>query len=193
MGKREQQILEAAEELFYERGFDGVGVDAIAEKAGISGGGIYRHFSGKGEILAVLFDSAIDSVLERIPSPSDDPDQDLRNLIEAHVRFAQTHSRLAGIWNREARSLPDPYVRSYLRRQRRYVDRWRGALARCYPHRSVEEISVAIRALDALTLSDATRPIGSRSAPGAAELLIEMAVSSLRALEEVDAGDEAPA
>ena len=51
---RGNQILEAAEELFYERGFDGVGVDAIAEKAGITGGGIYRHFSGKGEILASI-------------------------------------------------------------------------------------------------------------------------------------------
>ena len=98
---RGNQILEAAEELFYERGFDGVGVDAIAEKAGITGGGIYRHFSGKGEILAVLFDQAIDSVLERLPTPDDDPDRDLRNLIEAHVHFAQNHPMLAAIWNRE--------------------------------------------------------------------------------------------
>lgn len=189
MGKREQQILDAAEELFFERGFDGVGVDAIAEKAGISGGGIYRHFSGKSEILEVLFDAAIDAVLERIPPPSDDPDQDLRNLIEAHVSFAQSHAKLAGIWNREARSLPDAYMRSYLRRQRRYVDRWRGALTCRYPHRSAEEISVAIRALDALTLSDATRPAGSRSTGGAAELLVEMAVRSLGALEAVGTGD----
>jgi AcrR family transcriptional regulator len=187
-GQRDQRILDAAEELFYERGFDGVGVDAIAEKAGISGGGIYRHFSGKGEILAVLFDSAIDSVLEHIPAPSDNPGQDLRNLIEAHVLFAQRHPRLAGIWNREARSLPDPYMQSYERRQRRYSDRWLGALSRGYPHRSAEEIAVALRALDAMTLSDATRPIGSRSAPGAAEFIIEMAVASLRALDAVDTG-----
>jgi len=187
MGERDQRILDAAEELFYEHGFDGVGVDAIAGKAGISGGGIYRHFSGKGEILAVLFDSAIDSVLEHIPAPSDDPDQDLRNLIGAHVLFAQTHPRLAGIWNREARSLPDPYMRSYERRQRRYVDRWLGALSRRYPRRTPAEIAVALRALDAMTLSDATRPIGSRSSPHAAEFIIEMAVASLRALEVADA------
>jgi AcrR family transcriptional regulator len=187
MGQREQQILDAAERLFYERGFDGVGVDAIAEQAGISGGGIYRHFSGKSEILAALFDSAIDSVLEHLPSPSDDPDQDLRNLIEAHVRFAQAHPRLAGIWTREARSLPEIYMRSYERRQRRYVERWRGALSRRFPHRDALEIDVALRALDSLTLSDATRPVGSRSAPGAADLLVEMAVLSLRALAADDA------
>jgi hypothetical protein len=122
-------------------------------------------------------------VLEHVPAPSDDPDQDLWNLIEAHVLFAQTHARLPGIWNCEVRPLPDPYMRSYERRQRRYVDRWLEALSRRYPHRSAEEIAVALRALDAMTLSGATRPIGGRPALGAAEFIIEMAVASLGALD----------
>jgi AcrR family transcriptional regulator len=180
---REQQILQAAEDLFYERGFDATGVDAIAEKAGITGGAIYRHFSSKDEILAVLFDHAIDTVLEQLSAPTDDPEHDLRSLVEAHVTFAMKHPKLAGIWNREQRSLADPYRRRYLRRERRYSERWRDCLTRRYPDRSHEEISTAMRGIQTLMLSDSTRPVPKRREPGTEALLIDMTLRSLTALE----------
>src|SRR5439155_2484859 len=178
---REQQILEAAEDLFFERGFDATGVDAIAEQAGITGGAIYRHFGGKNEILAVLFDQAIDAVLERLKTLTDDPGRDLRNLIEAHVEFAISHPKLAGIWTREQRSLADPYRRSYLRRERRYFDRWRTCLERCYPDRSREEIATAMRGIHALMLADTTRLAPSPAAKNVETLLVEMTLRRLTA------------
>lgn len=51
-----ERILESALSLFAERGFDGVGVDLIAEKAGLKGPSIYKHFKGKEEILSVLIE-----------------------------------------------------------------------------------------------------------------------------------------
>lgn len=65
--ERDERILEAAEMLFFERGFDGVGVDEIGQAAGVSGSAIYRHFQGKNEILATLFDRAIDALLLGMP------------------------------------------------------------------------------------------------------------------------------
>ena len=50
------RILEAALTLFSEKGYDGVGVDLIAEKAGLKGPSIYKHFKGKAEILEVLLE-----------------------------------------------------------------------------------------------------------------------------------------
>jgi AcrR family transcriptional regulator len=180
---REQQILQAAEELFYERGFDATGVDAIAEKAGITGGAIYRHFASKDEILGVLFDHLIDAALEQLPSPTDDPEHDLRALIEAHVGIAMKRPKLAGIWLREQRSLADPYRRSYLRREKRYSQRWRDCLERRYPDRSHEEISTAMRGIHTLMLSDSSRPVPKRREPGVEALLIDMTLRSLTALE----------
>ena len=49
-----ERILESALTLFAEKGYDGVGVDLIAEKAGVKGPSIYKHFKGKEEILNVL-------------------------------------------------------------------------------------------------------------------------------------------
>lgn len=53
-----ERILYAALYLFSEKGYDGVGVDLIAENAGIKGPSLYRHYKGKEDI----FNSMIDLV-----------------------------------------------------------------------------------------------------------------------------------
>lgn len=50
------RILDSALTLFSERGYDGVGVDLIAEKAGIKGPSLYKHFKGKEDILNALIE-----------------------------------------------------------------------------------------------------------------------------------------
>src|ERR1700747_1168873 len=84
--ERSDKILRAALLLFYERGFDGVGVDLIGERAGISGPAIYRYFSGKDEFLLALLDEAIDRVLLSTGGTFDDPREELEHLIRGHVR-----------------------------------------------------------------------------------------------------------
>lgn len=52
---RREAILAAALELFDERGFHGTAVPAIAERAGVGAGTLYRHFASKEELVNVLF------------------------------------------------------------------------------------------------------------------------------------------
>lgn len=52
------RILDSALTLFAEKGYDGVGVDLIAENAGIKGPSLYKHFKGKEDILAALIEQA---------------------------------------------------------------------------------------------------------------------------------------
>lgn len=51
-----EKILYAALELFSEKGYDGVGVDLIAQQVGIKGPSLYRHYKGKEDILNSLLD-----------------------------------------------------------------------------------------------------------------------------------------
>lgn len=51
-----EKILDAALMLFSEKGYDGVGVDLIAETVGLKGPSLYRHFKGKEAILNGLLD-----------------------------------------------------------------------------------------------------------------------------------------
>jgi TetR/AcrR family transcriptional regulator, transcriptional repressor for nem operon len=54
-----EKIVEAASRLFRERGFDGVGVDAIMKEAGLTHGGFYGHFASKDELAAEAMEQAL--------------------------------------------------------------------------------------------------------------------------------------
>jgi TetR/AcrR family transcriptional repressor of nem operon len=47
-----ERIVAAAARLFREKGFEGVGVDAIMEDVGLTHGGFYRHFRSKEDLAA---------------------------------------------------------------------------------------------------------------------------------------------
>ena len=49
--KTRQKILQEAEDLFSEKGFNGTSIDMIAKAAGINKGLIYYHFKNKHDIL----------------------------------------------------------------------------------------------------------------------------------------------
>ena len=53
-----ERILQEALTLFAENGYDGTGVEQIAEKVGIKAPSLYKHFKGKEDILNALVDSA---------------------------------------------------------------------------------------------------------------------------------------
>ena len=46
------RIVETASRLFREKGFDGVGLDAIMNEAGLTHGGFYGHFTSKEDLAA---------------------------------------------------------------------------------------------------------------------------------------------
>ncbi|MEU6008338.1 TetR/AcrR family transcriptional regulator [Streptomyces sp. NPDC047453] len=180
---RHQEILLAAERLFFERSFDGVGVDDIGRAAGTSGSAIYRYFSGKDEILAALFSRVLDELLVRSGRPGDDPHEELESLLRGFIELATSHEMLAAIWVREQRSLADPYRGEHVRRLRRFSDRWVDCLDRSYPGRTREELLIASRAVQTMLLAEALRPPETRRPTGSHELMLRMARTSLKALE----------
>lgn len=184
---RDEEILAAAEKLFFERSFDGVGVDEIGKVAGTSGSAIYRHFPSKDAILAALFDKVLDTVLVRIGERDEDPGADLEKLLWGFVGLTRSHERLVAIWLREQRSLAERYRRDHERRHRRITERWVSCLQRCYPGRSTDDIITATRGLQLLLMSEALRPPSGRRARQAEDLLVAMALASLAALEPVTA------
>jgi AcrR family transcriptional regulator len=55
MEDRKQQIVNAAKQLFSEKGYAATGLREIAEKAGVSLGNIYNYFKNKEEIFCNIF------------------------------------------------------------------------------------------------------------------------------------------
>ena len=51
-GQNRERIIEAAAQLFRERGFEGIGVADLMKEAGLTHGGFYGHFSSKDDLIA---------------------------------------------------------------------------------------------------------------------------------------------
>lgn len=171
---RDRVILDAAKTLFAERGFQAVGVDEIGAAAGMTGPAIYRHFRGKDEILATLFDEAMDRLLTLTGTRLDDPVADLRNLARGHAEFALSDRDLLSIYAREERALTKEHRRRLVRRQRSYVARWTATLAECMPSRSPVQIEAAAYSLIGMLLSASHWPRGLITANGAIDLLVDL-------------------
>lgn len=186
--KRDELILKTAEDLFYERSFAAVGVAEIGKRAGISGPGIYKHFSSKDEILATLLERAAMELLMRLQAPRDDPWEELRSVVNTHVRFVIDHPKLSTIWVREVRVLGGEQQRRMTRRDAAYTDRMTSVLRRCFPHRSDEELIAVTWMLIYQLSSVGMWPAPARRVPNLAELMTDIALQGLASLEGATAG-----
>ena len=182
MGNRDEQILDAAEQLFFERGYAAVTVAEIGKRAGVAASAIYRYFESKDDILGALLDRTADLVLLKVGQAHEDPTEDLRLLAAAHLEFAVDHHRLASIWAHDARTLTGAHLRSFRRRERLYADRWLAALGRRFPDQPRDDLVTLLRGLWALLMSDALHPADSRSSAGGHEMLLGVALGGIASL-----------
>lgn len=60
-----ERIVETAARMFREHGFDGVGIDAIMNGAGLTHGGFYGHFRSKGDLAAEAVTHALEHSIEK--------------------------------------------------------------------------------------------------------------------------------
>lgn len=62
---RRNEILDAAEQLFVTKGFDGTSTNDILEKVGIARGTLYYHFKSKEEILDAMIEIMTETLLKK--------------------------------------------------------------------------------------------------------------------------------
>jgi TetR/AcrR family transcriptional regulator, transcriptional repressor for nem operon len=60
-----ERIVDTASRMFREDGFDGVGVDAIMNGAGLTHGGFYGHFGSKDDLAAEAVTRALERSVEK--------------------------------------------------------------------------------------------------------------------------------
>ena len=144
---RREQLIEAAAQLFADRGFHAVGIDDIGAAAGISGPGVYRHFASKGSLLEALCERAMTRMLDgarSIVAEQPEPNPALEALVSLHVAFGLEERALIAVWVREVRSLSDDVRRSLRRRMREYEQLWHGVLAPLRDDLEPSEVSVVV-------------------------------------------------
>jgi AcrR family transcriptional regulator len=176
---RDREILRVAERLFYERGYGAVGVDLIGAEAGVTGPAIYSHFRGKADLLAALFDEAMDRMLALAGPVREDPREELRHLIRATAQFALEQRQLLTVYTREDRALEADARRRFRRRQRDYVERWVRALRAVRPDQTEEELVSVAHAVIGLPMAVTMWPREALRSEGLVELLTSLGCGAL--------------
>jgi len=170
---RRELLLEAAADLFAARGFHAVGIDDIGAAAGITGPGVYRHFTSKQALLESLCDRTMDRMLALAQGTDD-----LETLIDLHVTLVVEERALIGVWVREQRALTDDVRRSLRARMRTYEQLWRDAAAPLRPDLDRDELALTVGS--ALAMLNTTSLIDSPlSAQDRAALLRHLALAAL--------------
>lgn len=84
------RIVAIASEMFRERGYDGVGVAELMERAGLTHGGFYNHFRSKEDLIAKATMRSFGETGERYA------DLDALTLIDLYVSRAHRDHRATG-------------------------------------------------------------------------------------------------
>jgi AcrR family transcriptional regulator len=80
------QITRAAAEALAEHGYDGVRVQDVARRAGLTTGAIYTHFRGRAELIAAAVESRASSVLMAELEPAAERRTAPARLIDLAIR-----------------------------------------------------------------------------------------------------------
>jgi len=103
------KIMETADRLFYEQGYNLTGINQIIEEAGISKPSLYNHFSSKSELLLAYLDRIYDrwfDGLEEFSKDITDPFDRLIAIFDYRIG-RQIKSNYGGChWNKISAEMP---------------------------------------------------------------------------------------
>ncbi|NPV27470.1 MAG: TetR/AcrR family transcriptional regulator [Firmicutes bacterium] len=97
------RILEAAENLFADRGFDGVSIREIADQAQVNSAMIYYYFGNKEGLYRGIMEgilSEITSVIDRTIKAGGDPAERITQIVNNYISFLQRRRQAAKLWLR---------------------------------------------------------------------------------------------
>jgi AcrR family transcriptional regulator len=80
---RKNELLDVAAILFFERGYERTTINDIMEKAGVSKGGFYHHFSSKEELLEALATRLAHESVARFEDILEEPSLDALTRLKA--------------------------------------------------------------------------------------------------------------
>ena len=91
---RRAEILEAAQRIFVEQGYEGATIRRIAEEVGLSSTALYMHFRDKSEILVeicVIQFAALNQINAELLAEDLDAVVRVRRMLEGYFTFAFDH------------------------------------------------------------------------------------------------------
>ena len=112
---KRRRIIDAAVDVFAEKGFGLSRVSDIARKAGVADGTIYLYFKNKEDILVSIFEEKMEGILEGLRTTLnrvDDPRDKLRSFATFHFDQLRKNPAVAEVLQAEMR-LSNKFLKEY--------------------------------------------------------------------------------
>lgn len=113
----EQKILEAAEEIFHEKGFDGARMQEIADKATINKGLLHYYFKSKDILFEAIFDLAIRRMITNLNSilaMDNSLEEKIELIIDAYMNLLSRNASLPLFVINGLNKNPDKFIAKHL-------------------------------------------------------------------------------
>jgi len=124
-------ILDAAAQVFRQKGFHGASMADIAEAVNLQKASLYHHVSSKQELLLALLERALDLLtkyIAGIAGQSIPADQKMRQMIRAYLQALAEYPDLSSVLLFEHRSLDKKSHARHVPHRDRFEDLWRDVL-----------------------------------------------------------------
>jgi AcrR family transcriptional regulator len=109
--ERRERILDAATQLFAERGYSEASIAEIARTAGITAAVIYDHFPSKAELHLTLLEAQAEALMSAVgsalASAPEEPEARLRSGVDAFFEFVEQRGFAWWLLFRDPPSDPD--------------------------------------------------------------------------------------
>lgn len=147
-----QDILDAAAQVFRQKGFHGASMNDIAHAVSLRKASLYHHVSSKQEILLDILDQALELLLNRVSpiTESNDPaDKKLRLMIREYLQILVENIDLATVLLFEHRALERRQHNRHVPNRDKFEALWRDTIAEGVRSKlfKCEDPAVAARAL----------------------------------------------
>ena len=149
-GERRAAILDAAMNVFADRGYHASSIDEIAREAGVSKALIYEHFASKQALWASLLDTQAAEIFRRLAAgaaTAEPGEVRLRSGVDAFLTFVEERR---GAWRMLFREAADPEVAAFLDRVRGQVAGVVAALIAAEPAASPDDRADRRQAIEML-------------------------------------------
>ena len=122
------QILEAAAQVFHQKGFEGASMSDLAEAVQLQKASLYHHFGSKQEILVELLDRALAMLTARMQEVMDQdirPGEKLRLAMRTYFESLSDKGDLVSVLLLEHRSLDPEFRDRHIPNRDRFEKMWR--------------------------------------------------------------------
>ena len=126
-----EKILEAAAQIFSEKGYHAASMQDIARTVNLQKASLYHHVSSKQEILLELLDQALDILILRIGAVAClkiPPEEKLHKAKHVYLEILLEQRDLSAVLLFEHRSLDVELKSRHLPRRDRFENIWRGMI-----------------------------------------------------------------